>query len=88
MIPKPKRIQIPADSEIARLLDEAAKTPVLLEREGELFRLSKETEHPLTEEAYEAFRSAAGGWADVDTERLKKVIYESRQLSTRPPVQL
>ncbi len=34
-----------------------------------MFRLSKETEHPLTAEAYEAFRSAAGGWADFDEER-------------------
>ncbi len=38
---------------------------------------------------YDAFLSAAGGWKDlVDTEQLKKDIYESRKISTRPPVEL
>ncbi len=32
----------------------------------------------------EAFLSSAGGWKDVDTDRLKADIYESRRLSTRP----
>lgn len=41
-----------------------------------------------TEEDYQAFRSSFGGWADVDTDSLKKALYESRQLSTRPPVTL
>jgi hypothetical protein len=45
------------------------------------------TNQTLTEEAYRAFRSAFGGWADVDTDSLKKDIYESRQ-SSRPPVDL
>lgn len=35
----------------------------------------------------EAFLSAAGGWRGLmDTEALKKEIYESRQQSSRPPV--
>jgi hypothetical protein len=38
---------------------------------------------------YEAFKSAAGGWKDlVDTGQLKKDIYKSRKLSTRPPIEL
>lgn len=41
----------------------------------------------LTDEDYRAFRSAFGGWADVDTDSLKKDIYESRK-SSRPPVNL
>jgi hypothetical protein len=41
----------------------------------------------MTEEDYRAFRSAFGGWADVDTDSLKQAIYESRKLS-RPPVDL
>lgn len=32
----------------------------------------------------EAFLSSAGGWKDVDTDRLKADIYESRRLSTKP----
>ena len=35
-----------------------------------------------------AFRSAAGGWADVDTDALVETLYESRSQSSRPPVNL
>lgn len=35
-----------------------------------------------------AFLSSAGGWKDVDTERLKADIYESRRLSTKPRPEL
>ncbi len=37
---------------------------------------------------YEAFRSAAGGWKDVDTDRLIANIYADRRISNRPPVEL
>lgn len=37
----------------------------------------------------EAFLSSAGGWKGlVDTEKLKEDIYESRRISSRPPVEL
>lgn len=37
----------------------------------------------------EALLSSLGGWKDlVDTVKLKEDIYESRSISTRPPVQL
>ncbi len=41
-----------------------------------------------TKADYEAFLAAAGSWSDVDTDELKKHIYESRAISTRPPVEL
>lgn len=34
------------------------------------------------------FISAAGSWKDVDTEKLKGQIYESRRISTREEVKL
>ncbi len=34
---------------------------------------------------FEAFRSAAGGWKDVDTDSLLKEIYRNRDLPSRPP---
>ena len=37
---------------------------------------------------YESFRSAAGGWKDIDTDRLIADIYANRRISDRPPVQL
>lgn len=33
-------------------------------------------------------RSAGGGWADLDTDQLIEDIYESRRISSRPPVEL
>lgn len=41
-----------------------------------------------TPEDYAAFRSAAGSWADVDTDKLIEDIYATRRRSNRPPVEL
>jgi hypothetical protein len=41
-----------------------------------------------TEADYEAFRSAAGGWKDVDTDKLIEDVYADRRISDRPPVEL
>src|SRR5947209_8609401 len=41
-----------------------------------------------TKADYEAFLASAGSWRDVDTDELIKRIYESRTISTRPPVEL
>jgi hypothetical protein len=41
-----------------------------------------------TEADYEAFRSAAGRWSNIDTDKLIEDIYESRTISLRPPVEL
>jgi hypothetical protein len=37
---------------------------------------------PKTKADYEAFRAAAGGWKDLDTDKLVDNIYESRGTST------
>jgi hypothetical protein len=41
-----------------------------------------------TKADWEAFRASAGGWSDLDTDNLVEQIYESRQRSIRPPVEL
>ncbi len=41
-----------------------------------------------TEADHEAFRASAGGWKDVDTDKLIADIYESRSRSSRPPLDL
>ncbi len=41
-----------------------------------------------TEADYESFRSAAGGWKDIETDKLIENIYESRRISARPPIDL
>lgn len=43
----------------------------------------------ITDADHEAFLSSLGGWKDlVDTDKLIENIYESRSISTRPPVEL
>jgi hypothetical protein len=41
-----------------------------------------------TKEDYEAFLSSFGGWKDVDVDTFLKDNYESRRISTHPPVDL
>src|SRR4051794_2964009 len=41
-----------------------------------------------TEEDYEAFLASAGGWADVDVDTFLEDMNESREHSSRPPVEL
>ena len=41
-----------------------------------------------TEADYEAFRSAAGGWKDVDTDKIIEDIYADRRMSDHPAVDL
>lgn len=48
----------------------------------------KRTRRPKTEADMAAFRASFGSWKDVDTDKLLEDIYESRRLSTRPPVEL
>jgi hypothetical protein len=88
-----KRIRIEPGSELARLLEQADDTPVLLEKNGEVYRLTKEgpaksRRRPKTETDYRAFLASAGGWADVDIDKFLKDNAESRNLHTRPPVEL
>ena len=70
---------------------EATKTPRELVRENKPVAviMPAKKQKAKTKADYEAFKSAAGGWKDlVDTEKLKKDIYESRKISTRPPIEL
>ncbi len=79
--------------ELLRLVEEVRETnePRILRRGNE--ELAVITALPphqgKTEADYEAFRSAAGGWKGlVDTDKLIEDIYESRRISSRPPVDL
>ena len=84
--------------ELARIAEEVAATkiPRELKRENKTVAVivpvkksASKKKREKTKADYEAFKSAAGGWKGlVDTEQLKKDIYESRRLSTRPPIKL
>lgn len=60
------------DTDFPALLDDAAKTPVLLERDGELFRLARVDEDITYEPDAALVRrtlpATAGSWADLDVE--------------------
>ncbi len=97
-MPHPIPIDISNIPELVRIAEEvdATKTSRELKWENKPIALitpitqtKSQRKRGKTKADYEAFRSAAGGWKGlVDTEQLKKDIYESRKLSTRPPIRL
>ena len=97
-MPHPTPIDITNIPELARIAEEveATKTPRELKRENKTVavimpapKATAKKKRAKTKADYEAFKSAAGGWKDfVDTEKLKRDIYESRKFSTRPPIEL
>jgi len=81
---EPKRIHIDPDTLVADLLQEADKAPVVLEKDGVLYRLT--TAQPQDIEAgydppavLRALRKSAGAFAGMDTEQLKRDILAQRE---------
>jgi hypothetical protein len=93
-----KPIDISNAPELVRLAEEvrASREPRVLRRHGEdLAVLVPVPAAPRrrgfrnkTAADYAAFRGAAGSWKDVDIDRFLTELYESREHSTRPPVEL
>src|SRR5690348_2323050 len=92
-----KSIDISNAPEILRLAEEVRRAgePRVLQKDGEdlamvvpLPRPKKRRLRKPTPDGIEAFRSAAGAWADIDTDKLIENIYESRRISTRPRIEL
>jgi hypothetical protein len=77
--------------EVSRLVDSVRddQVPHVLQRDGEEVAVLMPV-HPrragprMTQADHEAFLASAGGWKDVDTDRLLEDIYEHRRLSVRP----
>jgi len=90
-VKEPKTIQVAAGSEVDALLDEAAKQPLILVRNGTRYRLVREeTAEDIwagydPEIAREAMRAAAGSWSDIDAEAFKEFIYRAREEGSRSP---
>jgi hypothetical protein len=91
-----KSIDISNNPELLRLAEEVRSTnePRVLIRNSEeiavvvpvVARAKKRRGRMKTKADYETFRAAAGGWADVDTDKLIEDIYEARRRSNRPPI--
>lgn len=92
-------LDISAMPELRRVAEEVARTGRVrvLTENGKvvaeivpLGRLKprKLTPRPPIEAQLDAFRRSAGGWKDVDTDRLLTDIYASRDQAGRPPFEL
>ena len=90
----PKKIKVTAASDLTKLLSNAATRPVVLEKNGELYRLERmgNEEKTLSPEevtrSREGIRKAAGSWKDIDTAAFKAYIAKRRQTANRPSVKL
>ena len=82
--------------EVAKLVDELSKSdkPRVLRRGEEDVAILTPVTEPQdknwkpTDEQIAAVRSAAGGWKDMDVDKLIEQIYRDRENSDRPPVEL
>jgi hypothetical protein len=90
MAAAPKKIKLVPDGDLAKLLEEAAQRPVLLDTGAALYRLDRLEElkdspagyDPRT--ALDGINAAAGSWYDLDPEEVKAFIYRGREEGTRP----
>lgn len=83
-----KTVQVDDGAGLSELLDEAVKEPIVLERNGRRFRLSREeddiTYKPDPEAVRAMLAAVAGSWADLDVDEMIREIYEAREAGTRP----
>ncbi|MCL4459661.1 MAG: hypothetical protein M1136_01915 [Chloroflexi bacterium] len=85
-----KKIHVTPGSELARLLEQAALAPLILEKDGERYRLNREEEKEDIWAGYDpekvrkALAQTAGSWADIDTDALIADIYRAREEGSRP----
>jgi hypothetical protein len=90
----PKKIKVTAASDLAKLLRDAAARPILLEKNGELYRLERMETEGNTLSPKDVSRSkdgilkAAGSWQGIDTEAFKAYISDRRHTANRPSVKL
>jgi hypothetical protein len=89
-----KKIKVPEGSSLAKLLTDAAVSPILLEKNGELYRLERMETEGNTLSPADVSRSkdgilkAAGSWQGIDTEAFKAYIADRRHTANRPSVKL
>ena len=93
MATAPKTIDVAPESELARLLDEAAQAPLVLVKDGVRYRLSREERTEVEdiwagydpERVRQVLREVAGSWADLDTDKMIADLYRAREEGSRPP---
>jgi len=94
-----KALDVSASPDLLKLAEEVSRSgmPRKLRRNGETLaiiapfsdkRLRRLKKRDLTAQDIADFESAAGSWADVDTDQLLADIYAHREMSYRPPLEL
>src|SRR5450759_157270 len=91
-------IDIRNNPELMRLAEEVARTkkPRELMRDKETVAIlmpatakaKPKKKQVKTQVDYKAFHAATGSWKDMDVEKFKAALYESRRLGSRPPLKL
>jgi hypothetical protein len=84
MLLEPNRVRIEPDSELARFLDEVGEMPVLLEKNGKLYRLIEEPAEDIwagydANKVKAALRQSAGALRGVDRDELLADIHAARE---------
>ena len=81
-----KIIHVRPESEVAHLLEEAESVPVILEKDGEFYRLNREERKPEDiwagydpQQAREALKRSIGALAHVNREELLRDLREQRE---------
>ncbi len=88
MVYERRPIRVTTDTDLPTLLQEAAKPPLLLERDGELFRLEWEDAIAYEPDAVlvrQTLAATAGSWANLDIDAVIVGLYEARQTGSRSP---
>jgi hypothetical protein len=83
-----RTIHVSEDSELARALEEVDEIPLRLEKDGVLYRVSREDEDLWASydpaAALAGMADAAGALSPEDGERLKAYLYKAREEGSRP----
>ena len=79
----PITIKVSTKSSLFDVLKKASNTPVILEQNGDRYRLVKEKKLK-KDISFKAFLSSLGSWSDIDAEKMIEDIYRARQEGSRP----
>jgi hypothetical protein len=86
-----KTIKVTANSELGKLVDAAARHPVLLEKDGAVYSLTPASSDPADlwagydpKKVRDALSAYGGSWKDVDADAMIADIYAARKRGSRP----
>jgi hypothetical protein len=93
MVATHKTVKVTPESKVDELLSNADSEPILLERGGAVYRLSRmrpkendiwEGYQPDPEAVSKMLDEVAGTWSDLDVDRIIADIYDAREKGSRP----